>query len=361
MPTMLRPLARIRWLLSPAVVAVMGILPTTVQAQPAVCCPPPNPAFGLNTSGSLRVLELDAHKVSITGPAGGIDGEVGIGPKGKLKLTGSQFISGTVHLASGATFSKSSSGTPPAVVPNADLSAEINSALNASADLAALPCDQSFATLSTTQTVTSTQPGLNVICVKDVMLNHETITLSGNLGDSFVINITGKFVNNGGHLVAGGSIEPEDVAYNVLGPGPKVAFIGGGGVTCCKATADGTILAVKRKIALRPGSVNGSVISGRDIAIVAGARVTCSSGACPVCGDGIVQPPEQCDPPGSFCRGGCNPATGICVDISCTPDCTCPPPVCGDGVIDPSEFCDPPGSPCSLGGICGFDCRGCIP
>ncbi len=59
------------------------------------------------------------------------------------------------------------------------------------------------------------------------------------------------------------------------------------------------------------------------------------------CGDGTVGPSENCDPPGSFCRGGCNPFTAICVDMACREDCTCPEPSCGDLIIDsPDEECD---------------------
>jgi hypothetical protein len=76
----------------------------------------------------------------------------------------------------------------------------------------------------------------------------------------------------------------------------------------------------------------------------AGSESDCSA----YCGDGEVnQPEEQCDPPPLFCRGGCNPYTGLCVDIPCRSDCTCPQPECGDRVIDPGEDCDPPGSPCA--------------
>ncbi len=289
----------------------------------AVCCPPPNPVFGLNASASLRILELDAHTVSVTGGPGGIDGDVDIGSKGKLAVSGSQFISGVVSLAPGATFSNSSSAAPPPVVHNADLSAEINSAINASANLAKLTCDWTLTALTTSQTISSAHTGLNVICVKDVVLNNATITLSGNLGDSFVLNITGKFVNNGGHLVAGGSIQPRDIVYNVLGAGPQVAFTGGGGgVNCCKATGDGTILAVARKIALTPGAVNGSVISGQDIAITGGGRVACSSAFTPA-----SIPNVNCVG-GTFCTFSGPAATGCQFFCLAPPICFCPDENC---------------------------------
>jgi hypothetical protein len=54
------------------------------------------------------------------------------------------------------------------------------------------------------------------------------------------------------------------------------------------------------------------------------------------CGNGTVDPGEDCDPPGS----GCGSPFGAFV---CTANCTCPQQ-CGNGVIDPGEDCDPPGS-----------------
>src|SRR2546425_7376069 len=47
-----------------------------------------------------------------------------IGPNGKLSITGSEFVTGEVRLAAGATFSKSGSGTVGGVETNQDLSAE---------------------------------------------------------------------------------------------------------------------------------------------------------------------------------------------------------------------------------------------
>ncbi len=64
----------------------------------------------------------------------------------------------------------------------------------------------------------------------------------------------------------------------------------------------------------------------------------------PACGDGINQPPEQCDDGNVLPGDGCN---GVC---QVEPNWTCPPDirqgpctrkvVCGDGVIGPGEVCD---------------------
>ncbi len=77
----------------------------------------------------------------------------------------------------------------------------------------------------------------------------------------------------------------------------------------------------------------------------------------PQCGNDRVDPGEDCEPPHSFCRDGCNPFTNLCVDLICSDACTCPPAQCGDFIIDAGESCDPPGSPCGTG-TCDAGC-GC--
>jgi hypothetical protein len=57
----------------------------------------------------------------------------------------------------------------------------------------------------------------------------------------------------------------------------------------------------------------------------------------PVCGDGNVDPGEECDPPGSTV------GDQIC-DENCRLQDIPPEPFCGDGNVDPGEECDPPGS-----------------
>ena len=43
-----------------------------------------------------------------------------------------------------------------------------------------------------------------------------------------------------------------------------------------------------------------------------------------VCGNGIVEPGEDCEPSnGLFCSSHCDETTGICVDIVCLDDCRC--------------------------------------
>jgi len=48
--------------------------------------------------------------VDVTGDAGGVNGDVCVGPNGSLDVTGSQFVTGTIYLATGDTLTKSGTG-----------------------------------------------------------------------------------------------------------------------------------------------------------------------------------------------------------------------------------------------------------
>jgi choice-of-anchor A domain-containing protein len=285
----------VRWI-APGLLGSLLVLAGAPQARgwggeehPNFCpCPTggpqglfPNDEFELGAANSFSVLELRAHNVDMTGPEGGVFGDVGIAPGGKLSVTGSQFITGAVFLGAGATFQNSTHSAPGGgVQTNADLSGAISDAFNASADLSSRSCEQTFATWSSDMTVTATHGGLYVVCVGDVVLNGgKVVTLTGNgVGPIFVINVSGKFVLTGGSdIVAASDVNPADILYNIVGRGSDVAMNGGGGgLDCCNATVDGTLLAPDRRIALSPGLVRGgAVVSGLDISIVSGARVTC--------------------------------------------------------------------------------------
>src|SRR5262249_39543545 len=238
----------------------------------------------LSAATGCTVLELGPSSVQITGPPGGIQGNVCIAPKGKLAITGAEFVTGNIELGPGATFSKSGPGTIGGTVEtNVNLSSEINAALSAASFAASLPCTQAFTQMNNTTTING-GPGTNVICIQSVVLNSATITLNAPAGAKFILNVKGKFVLNGSsHIVVAGGIQPRDVLYNIIGTGEAVAFTGGGGgTTCCNSSVDGTLLAVNRVINLSPGLVNGQVISALNISIVSGSSVRCPPGCTPV-------------------------------------------------------------------------------
>ena len=249
-------------------------------AQPPGCPGCVDPDLGLGAAAGCTVLQLGPGKVSITGPAGGIHGDICIAPNSSLSMSGDEYVTGTVNLGPGAKFSNSSHGTVN-VAQNVDLSAEITAAYAAAANAASLPCTASYAKLDGKAFDTITGGvGINVICVGDIVLGGKQLYLTGPVGAKFIINVTGKLVLTGGgagpQIRVAGGVQSKDVLYNIIDAGADVAFSGGsGGVDCCAAVIDGTLLAPYRKINLSPGMVNGQVISGKDISIVSGSSVRC--------------------------------------------------------------------------------------
>lgn len=227
-----------------------------------------------DAAAPCSILQLGDDKVDMTGPPGGVVGNVCIGPEGEMSMSGEQYVDGTVRLADDAEFKQSGSTVVEDFEFDTDLSAEIANAQNLNAQAAALSCTQSFGKIKDSIEIVGVS-GLNVICVEEIELSgEELITLAGNDDANFVVNITGrKFKLSGGSdiRVSGGSL-PNQILFNVIGEGEDVALSGGGGgENCCESVVDGTILAPDRKIKLSPGLVNGALISGEKITLSSGA------------------------------------------------------------------------------------------
>jgi hypothetical protein len=267
--------------------------PVNGEGGPGSFCA--NPILGAATA--CTVLETNGAKVDITGPAGGLVGDLCIGPNGKLSMSGDEYIDGAVRLAAGATFSNSSHGTPSGgVLKNQDLSAEIAACKAVNDTDWMSQCTQTLTKLSGGETITAgAGPNPTVVCVGSVNVGSKGVTLKGPAGSKLVIVTSGDFKVNGGKIAVASAdpmsfLQPKDVLYVVQGMGGQVAFTGGGGGTgCCKAEADGTLVAYNRKIALSPGRVNGQICSNMNISIVSGSAVQCPPGG-PMCdASGVCQ------------------------------------------------------------------------
>jgi hypothetical protein len=232
-----------------------------------------NPAFGLGIASSCTVLELGAKQVSLTGPAGGIWGDVFIASGGKASWSGGgEYVNGDVYLGTNATYQNSGVPVSGGVFPNQNLGPEIYEAYAGYAYCLSLPATQTY---TGGPTITG-GPGMNVVEVpRDLHPNGNTVTIKGPSGAQFIIRVRGLLkLDGGGQIRVAGGILPGDVIYVVVGTGQDVgATGGGGGANCCKAIYDGTILAPYRKIALSPGLVNGAIISGADISMSSGSAV----------------------------------------------------------------------------------------
>jgi choice-of-anchor A domain-containing protein len=219
------------------------------------------------------VLQLGGGNVNATGTAGGVNGDVCVGPSGSLDVTGAQFVTGSIHLAPGDPLTKSGTGTIGPVLRNQDLSPEIAPTLAAASQLAALPCTQTFATLKASTTIVGTG-GQNVICVGDLMLSgSSTVVLSGGPADTFVVNISGKLkLTDSARIVASG-VPQSAIIYDLVGTGQQVVLSSRTSAPCCSASLDGTLLAVGRAVSFGAGLVNGEIISAQSIGLGGGSSV----------------------------------------------------------------------------------------
>ena len=257
-----------------------------------LACLNANPLLGVVATGGklCTILQVDAAKVKITGAAGQIQGNICIGPNGKLSMSGDNFATnpGEILLDARASCSGCQIGKRvDSVDQPVDLSAEITAckeaaAVNQLAPAGLLTCGPlSRRTLTGTQTILGAA-GKNVICVDNVNVgNKQLITLSRDPAavgpdTTFIFVVTGKFVIQGKIKADGTTVQPADVLYNVIGPGAQIAFSGGGGGTgCCKAEIDGTLIALDRKWAVSPGLINGQACGGKDMSFDGGSGVHC--------------------------------------------------------------------------------------
>jgi hypothetical protein len=226
------------------------------------------------TIKTAAAFELGGAGLNATGDAGGIHGDVCVGPGGSLNVTGAQYVTGNIHLAPGDPLTKSGTGSIGPVQVE-DLSARIADDVATAAAFAALPCTQSFSTLKGSQVITG-NGGQNVICVGDLTLNGtSTVSLIGGTGDTFIVKISGKLKLTDSSKIVGVGVLPSAIVYDVVGAGQQVVISssGTGGPGCCNASLDGTILAVGRSVSFGPGLVHGAVIASPGISFGGGSSV----------------------------------------------------------------------------------------
>lgn len=202
---------------------------------------------------------------------------------GSVRMTGGQIVTGDAYLATGVKPPPQSrvGGT---IYENFNLSPWVATAMNVYNANLALSCDQTIPKVPnvTGFTITAQKPGLNVICVNDIIINRPIYLSNGAITDpvSFIVKVTGSMMLSGGHpgqIRVAGTVQPRDVLFNVIGTGPDVRVTGGGGgsMATIRGIIDGTILAPYRNIMLNPGLVNGQVMSSMDITLMSGAFTNC--------------------------------------------------------------------------------------
>lgn len=118
-----------------------------------------------------------------------------------------------------------------------------------------LTADQTFGALDSTQIITATRAGLNVVDASSVNLQGgETITFAGNPGDFLVVRVSDTVIL--GDLITGGNSK---ISAGSLGPS-GLLFVVGGDITKSGGVHDGTYISAAGNITLSGGVHNGACI-----------------------------------------------------------------------------------------------------
>jgi len=143
-----------------------------------------------------------------------------------------------------------------------------NNALAASACYAALAPTRTIRSITSSTTLTG-NGGLNVINVGSIVLVKKVLTLKGGPNDIFIINVSGDFSMGSSQVVLAGGVTVNHVLWNVPGTGTTV------NVYKSVTSVSGTFLVPYRDYVQDVATLYGSVLSGGNVRIHSGAKVTC--------------------------------------------------------------------------------------
>jgi PEP-CTERM motif len=208
--------------------------------------------INLGNASSYTVLGLSNTVVNLSAVT--VDGNVGVGPGGDLKLMGPSTINGNAYLDPTATHS-SMAGTLNGSLITQSMVSAVTDARTTSANAALLTPTLALGNVTSSQTING-NGGVNVISISSLALGSgDVLTLHGGANDLFYINITGGFSMGGNASInETGGASALQVLLNVTGTGSTIGT-GVGNVI------NGILLAPQRDMNL-DGIFNGKVISG---------------------------------------------------------------------------------------------------
>ena len=219
----------------------------------------------LGQAANFAVFSLDGTVNNLSNVT--VNGNVGVGPNGDLKLMAPSTVNGTVFRDPSSTIS-ANAGTATGGFQVTSLSQAVTDAQNASTAFAALTPTVTLGNITTATTINRTGVDTVINLSGGITLNNANLTLNGGAGDSFVLNIQGGLSLVGtAALTLTGGVLPQNVFYNFLGTGTTLATHVGDSVI-------GVVLAVQRDINF-DGSFIGEIIGGgSQLSLLSGATVT---------------------------------------------------------------------------------------
>jgi hypothetical protein len=212
----------------------------------------------LGDATDYAVLGDEGSYVKVTHP---INGDVGVGDNGALEDRGGTF-NGDAYVGQNVFLKYVVPGDengPANLFTDVDLSSAIAAAMALSVQSQALDPTQSFDVIDS-ETVIVGNGDLNVIEIKDLSLDSETLWLQGGETDVFVLNVGTaglETFNMDRGLIRGDGILPHQVLINIIGDIPKGLILG---------HFKGTVLDFRGAALLKiqGGGLNGTLISNAD-------------------------------------------------------------------------------------------------
>jgi hypothetical protein len=231
-----------------------------------------NPDGSINTGDFQKFTALTSGDLSdtnntLTGDSL-IQGNVGIGGKGNFSMSAGT-VNGDIYMNSFGKFTKSG---PAQHNGNVFLNQEpvLNPALKDARDLSTLAGNETSTAnytvngnpqvLTTVNTNKDTTVMANpfatkvVLNLQDFVLTGGTFTLSGNVNQTFIINVSRNFSLNNASVVLAGGIMSSHILFNIKGPGSQVSLNQG-------TKLYGIVVATQRKVSLAGGKVFGKVVA----------------------------------------------------------------------------------------------------
>ncbi|HEV3301892.1 MAG TPA: ice-binding family protein [Planctomycetaceae bacterium] len=201
------------------------------------------------------------NSFGFNGPSS-IIGNVAVGENGKINFASPATIVGTLYEDTGVTGSNSGVVPTGGIVTNFSLSSAVTAAQNAATNAAALTATgtvlgNTIVVTNPSQSVTfNGSAGQNVLKVTDLNLNNGNFTIHGTANETFIIDVSGKFIVNGSaNILLTGGVTADHVLFDITGTGQDVSITGN-----TTSLVNGTILALSRNISIHDQTLDGAII-----------------------------------------------------------------------------------------------------
>ena len=214
----------------------------------------PNGGFSIGRLSDWVILGVQHTEVELDEGTKVNGGKTGVGPAGEFEVEEQSIINSDVFLHNGVHVDKMESVINGSNNIHQNLAYLIGETNRVSNEAAQMPATVTLNDVTTTTTIVGNGTK-NVINMHKLKLDHnESLVLSGNSQEQFIINIAdGMELEGTANIITAGGARSSNVLINILGHDKKVS-------SKITNTINGTILAPDSEVEV--GNVNGQVICG---------------------------------------------------------------------------------------------------